>query len=99
MSASLHRWHPWFLVPLGCAGTDQLFRETERVGSQEDIVTKSAALGRTPYEILIIASMIEKEAKVAEDRAKISRVIHNRLFVTANNPEEPFPLQIDAACA
>jgi UPF0755 protein len=69
----------------------------ERVGSQEDIVSKSASLGRTPYEILIIASMIEREARVAEDRAKISRVIHNRLFVTQNNPEDPFRLQIDAA--
>lgn len=69
----------------------------ERVGNQEDIVAKGAALGRTPYEILIIASMIEKEAKVSEDRAKISRVIHNRLFVSANNPDDPFELQIDAA--
>jgi UPF0755 protein len=68
----------------------------ERVGSQEEIVEKSAALGRTPYEILIVASMIEREAKVPEDRATISRVIHNRLFVTQNNPEEPFPLAIDA---
>ena len=67
------------------------------VTDQEDITTKSAELGRTPYEILIIASMIEKEAKVDEDRAKISRVIHNRLSVTANNPDEPFRLQIDAA--
>jgi UPF0755 protein len=48
----------------------------ERVGDQEDIVNKSAALGRTPYETLIIASMIEREARVPEDRAKISRVIH-----------------------
>lgn len=69
----------------------------ERVGNQEDIVDKGAALGRTPYEILIIASMIEKEAKVPEDRAKISRVIHNRLFVTQSNPDDPFELQIDAA--
>jgi UPF0755 protein len=76
---------------------DRMIGLMERVGNQEDIVTKSAALGRTPYEILIIASMIEKEAKVPEDRAKISRVIHNRLYVTANNPDEPFPLQIDAA--
>ena len=76
---------------------DRMIGLMERVGNQEDIVSKSASLGRTPYEILIIASMIEKEAKVPEDRAKISRVIHNRLFVTANNPEEPFPLQIDAA--
>ncbi|MEM9746293.1 MAG: endolytic transglycosylase MltG, partial [Actinomycetota bacterium] len=47
---------------------------------------------------LIIASMIEREAKVQEDRAKISRVIHNRLAVTENNPDDPpFRLQIDAA--
>lgn len=76
---------------------DRMIALMERVTSQEDIDAKSALLGRTPYEILIIASMIEKEAKVPEDRAKISRVIHNRLFVTANNPENPFPLQIDAA--
>lgn len=41
--------------------------------------------------------MIEEEASLARDRARISRVIHNRLFVTANNPGEPFPLQIDSA--
>lgn len=76
---------------------DRMIGLMERVGGQEDIYTKSAALGRTPYEILIIASLIEKEAKVADDRAKISRVIHNRLFVTVNNPDNPFPLQIDAA--
>jgi UPF0755 protein len=68
----------------------------ERVGDQEDIVNKSAALGRTPYETLIIASMIEREARVPEDRAKISRVIHNRLYFSALNPDNPFPLQIDA---
>lgn len=68
----------------------------ERVGDQEDIVNKSAALGRTPYETLIIASMIEREARVPEDRAKISRVIHNRLYFSALNPDSPFPLQIDA---
>ena len=65
---------------------DRMIGLMERVGNQEDIVTKSAALGRTPYEILIIASMIEKEAKVPEDRAKISRVIHNRLFVSGEQP-------------
>jgi UPF0755 protein len=68
----------------------------ERVGDQEDIVNKSAALGRTPYETLIIASMIEREARVPEDRAKISRVIHNRLYFSALNPDDPFLLQIDA---
>ena len=51
----------------------------ERVGEQEDIVNGAAAVGRTPYEILIIASMIEREAGVEADRAKIARVIYNRL--------------------
>ena len=62
----------------------------ERVGNQEDIVNAAAAQGRTPYEILIIASMIEREAGVAEDRAKIARVIYNRLFID-------MPLAIDAS--
>lgn len=36
-------------------------------------------LGRTPYEMLTIASLIEEEAKVDEDRPLISAVVHNRL--------------------
>ena len=32
-----------------------------------------------PYEAVIVASLVEREAKVPEDRGKISRVIHNRL--------------------
>lgn len=62
----------------------------ERVGNQEDIEVRAPALRRTPYEILIIASIIEREAKIPEDRAKISRVIHNRLFVNME-------LQVDAS--
>lgn len=67
----------------------------ERVGEQEDIVSKGRALGMTPYEVLIVASMIEREAAVAEDRAKISRVLLNRRFVSS--ADNPFPLQIDAS--
>lgn len=62
----------------------------ERVaGDQEDLVEGAAALGRTPYEVMIVASMIEKEAKLDEDRPKIARVIYNRLAIGMN-------LQIDA---
>ncbi len=75
----------------------QMVHRMNAIGEQSDIATRGAALGRSPYEILIIASMIEQEALVAGDRARISRVIHNRLFVTANDPEEPFSLQIDSA--
>jgi UPF0755 protein len=62
----------------------------ERVGNQEDIENGAAAFNRTPYEILIIASMIEREAGVPADRAKIARVIYNRMFIG-------MPLQIDAS--
>jgi UPF0755 protein len=48
-----------------------------------------ARTGRSPYEVLVIASLIEAEAKVDEDRARISRVIYNRLA-------EPMSLGIDA---
>ena len=41
------------------------------------------------YEVIIIASLIEAEAKTEGDRPKISRVIHNRLA-------EGIPLGIDA---
>lgn len=64
----------------------------ERVAvNQEDLVEGAERLHRTPYEILIIASMIEREAKLPEDRPKIARVIYNRLSGFID-----MPLQIDA---
>ncbi|MBC7334098.1 MAG: endolytic transglycosylase MltG [Actinobacteria bacterium] len=45
--------------------------------------------GFSPYEILIIASMIEREAYVPEERELISAVIYNRL-------KKDMPLGIDA---
>jgi UPF0755 protein len=33
----------------------------------------------TPYQALIVASLVEAEAKAPEDRAKIARVIYNRM--------------------
>lgn len=54
----------------------------ERVGAQHDINGDFAALGlRSPYDVLVVASMIEREAKVDDDRAKIARVIYNRLYL------------------
>jgi UPF0755 protein len=64
----------------------------ERVALQEDLEARAADLGYTPYQILIIASMIEREAKLPEDRAKIARVIYNRLGPFSQYPQ----LQIDA---
>ena len=40
---------------------------------------RAEQLGVTPYEIVVIASMIEKEAAVQDDRPLIAGVIYNRL--------------------
>ena len=61
----------------------------ERVGRQEDIEQGALDLGYTPYQVLIVASMIEREAKFDDDRAKIARVIYNRLALGMD-------LQVDA---
>lgn len=50
---------------------------------------KATALGLTPYEIVIVASLIEKEASIADERAKVAAVIYNRL-------KEDMSLGIDA---
>jgi UPF0755 protein len=67
----------------------------ERVAEQEDLVNRARSQNVTEYEALIIASMIEREAKVPEDRAKISRVIYNRLGLSLLT-DTPALLQIDA---
>jgi UPF0755 protein len=38
----------------------------------------------TPYDVLIIASLVEKEALAPDERPKIARVIYNRLHAHMN---------------
>lgn len=47
------------------------------------------SIARSPYEALIIASLIESEAKMSHDRAKVSQVVENRLT-------QKMPLQFDS---
>lgn len=61
----------------------------ERVGRQEGLDDAQNVVGLSPYQVLIVASLIEREAKISEDRAKIARVVLNRLIME-------MPLQIDA---
>jgi len=61
----------------------------DRTLTELGIANAANRLKVTPYEAIVIASMVEREAKVAEDRGPIARVIYNRL-------DRGMPLQIDA---
>ncbi len=52
-------------------------------------ISRARALHVTPYQLLTIASMVEREAQIPGDRAKIAAVIYNRL-------KAGMPLGIDA---
>jgi UPF0755 protein len=52
------------------------FRDVSR---DIDLEAKAKRLKQAPYDIVTIASIIDREAGRAEDRAKIARVIYNRL--------------------
>ncbi|MBE6929650.1 MAG: endolytic transglycosylase MltG [Ruminococcaceae bacterium] len=61
----------------------------------EELIAFAEGRGMTMKEIVIIASMIEREAKRADERDIVSSVIYNRL-----NNADNFPyLQIDATVA
>ncbi len=55
----------------------------------EEMKAQAAGMGRSMEEIIIIASLIEKEAGSDEERSTIASVIYNRLA-------QGMPLQIDA---
>ncbi|MCW2493752.1 MAG: endolytic transglycosylase MltG [Frankiales bacterium] len=57
-----------------------------------NMASKARTLGLTPYQVLIIASIAEAEAKFDADRAKVARVILNRIAIKR-------PLQVDATSA
>ncbi len=67
---------------------ERLARELEEQANGLDF-SRAKALGVTPYEAIIIASMIEAEASLDEERPKIARVIYNRI-------DEGMMLGIDA---
>ena len=61
----------------------------DTVAGQVGLDQASTRVPLTPYQAVIVASMVEREAKVPGDRGPIARVIYNRL-------QRNLPLQIDA---
>ncbi|HEX5861215.1 MAG TPA: endolytic transglycosylase MltG [Nocardioides sp.] len=64
----------------------------EQAASEADLESAASELGYTPAEVMTVASLVEAEAARDEDRAKVARVIYNRL----EGEETNGLLQIDA---
>lgn len=67
--------------------TDLITRSTQRY-NDTNIVSRAEAIGLSPYELLVAASLVEREAP-AGDFDKVARVILNRL-------DEPMRLEFDS---
>ena len=57
---------------------------------ESGLVARAAAVNLEPYELLTVASLVEKETLRDDERGKVARVIYNRL-------DQNFYLGIDAA--
>jgi len=64
----------------------------EHVASELQITQKAKSLGVTPLDVVTVASIIEREAKFPQDRAKVAEVIYNRL-------KKGMKLQMDSTVA
>jgi UPF0755 protein len=67
---------------------DRFEQAAKTVGLEEG----AQRLGLDPYEVVIVASLIEREVKFDDEYGKVARVVYNRL-------EQGIPLGIDAAIA
>ena len=52
----------------------------EEAAAEMDLEGRARALGRTPYDVLIVASLVEAETPKDAERGKVARVAYNRLL-------------------
>lgn len=67
----------------------QMTAQYTKVTNDLDLANRAKAIGMSPYEVLIVASILEKEVRRAEDGPKAARVIYNRL-------DKKWPLGLDS---
>ncbi len=51
----------------------------EQAAEEADLKKRARALGYSPAEVMIVASLVQAEARLPEDLGKVARVIYNRL--------------------
>jgi UPF0755 protein len=71
------------------AAIQAMVTQFDKVANELGLGAAPSLVGHDPYEVLIVASLVEEEAKVDADRPKIARVIYNRLA-------QGMPLGVDA---
>lgn len=70
----------------------EMVAQFNAVATETGLEANAAAVGLSPYEVMIVASLIQAEVTVEAERPLVARVIYNRL-------EASMPLGIDAALA
>lgn len=68
---------------------EQMVREYDTVANDVQLVSQASKLHRSPYDLLIVASIIEREVRNDADRPKVARVLYNRL-------DKGMPLRLDS---
>jgi UPF0755 protein len=79
-------------VERGTGAVDALQLMTEKFGEISaglDLEARARRLGLSPYDVVIVASIVEAETPLDADRAKVARVVLNRLA-------KGMPLQLDS---
>lgn len=79
-------------VDAGAGAVAALAQMTDRFAQQAaglDLASGARDLGLTPYELVTVASIVEAESPLDDDRAKVARVVLNRL-------RKGMPLQVDS---
>jgi len=51
----------------------------DRLATQLDLTGAAARLRISPYQVIVVASIVEREALIDDDRGRVARVIYNRL--------------------
>jgi UPF0755 protein len=57
----------------------QMVAQFKQVADDIDLEARAKRLGYSPYEAVIVASIIEREVRDAESRGKVARVLYNRV--------------------
>lgn len=70
-----------YQVPFGSEAKDVVTQMLERFNAEwtPDLARRAEQIGMTRHQVLTLASVIEAEAHVPEERAVVSAVYHNRL--------------------